>query len=87
MHLLLALARYQSLSELPVALREDPLFALHGAHLSVSVAALAQFPQRRDPAAFAALLKTVLATINGWNRLALAFRPEVGKHQPRAQAA
>jgi AhpD family alkylhydroperoxidase len=25
-------------------------------------------------------------SINGWNRLAIAFRPEVGKYQPRANA-
>jgi putative transposase len=63
MHLLLALTRYQTLSELRVALQEDPLFALHGARLSVSVAALAQIPERRGSAAFAALLETVLAKV------------------------
>jgi hypothetical protein len=26
-----------------------------------------------------------LIGINGWNRLAIAFRPEVGKYQPRAK--
>jgi hypothetical protein len=25
-------------------------------------------------------------SINGWNRLAIAFRPEVGKYQPRGKA-
>jgi Transposase DDE domain len=63
MHLLLALTRYQTLSELQAALREDPLFALHGAHLSVSVAALAQIPQRRGSGTFAVLLEHVLSKV------------------------
>jgi AhpD family alkylhydroperoxidase len=35
------------------------------------------------------LVKLTMAVIaiNGWNRLAIAFRPEVGKYQPAAQAA
>jgi AhpD family alkylhydroperoxidase len=34
------------------------------------------------------LVKLTMAviSINGWNRLAIAFRPEVGKYQPRANA-
>jgi len=34
------------------------------------------------------LVKLTMAviTINGWNRLAIAFRPEVGKYQPPAKA-
>jgi alkylhydroperoxidase family enzyme len=34
------------------------------------------------------LVKLTMAVIaiNGWNRLAIAFRPEVGKYQPRAKA-
>jgi Transposase DDE domain len=63
MHLLLALTRYQTLSELQVALREDPLFALAGARLSVSVSALAQLPDRRGSGAFHALLSHVLAKL------------------------
>ena len=33
------------------------------------------------------LVKLTMAVIaiNGWNRLAIAFRPEVGKYQPRGQ--
>jgi alkylhydroperoxidase family enzyme len=30
-------------------------------------------------------LTMALIGINGWNRLAIAFRPEVGKYQPRAK--
>jgi Transposase DDE domain len=63
MHLLLALTRYQTLSELQDALQNDPLFALHGAHLQVSVSALAQLPARRGSAAFVALLETVLTQV------------------------
>jgi hypothetical protein len=63
MHLLLALTRYQTLSELRDALQNDPLFALHGAHLQVSVSALAQLPARRGSSAFAALLETVLTEV------------------------
>jgi hypothetical protein len=32
-------------------------------------------------------LTMALIAINGWNRLAIAFRPEVGKYPPRAKAA
>ena len=34
------------------------------------------------------LVKLTVAVIaaNGWNRLAIAFRPEVGKYQPRGKA-
>ena len=34
------------------------------------------------------LVKLTMAVIaiNGWNRLAIAFRPEVGKYQPRGKA-
>jgi alkylhydroperoxidase family enzyme len=28
-------------------------------------------------------LTMVIVTINGWNRLAISFRPEVGSYQPR----
>jgi hypothetical protein len=56
MHLLLALTRYQTLHDLQAALREDPLFAVHGARLAVSVSALAQLPARRGSGAFEALL-------------------------------
>ena len=31
-------------------------------------------------------LTVVVIAINGWNRLALSFRPEVGKHQPRGNS-
>jgi Transposase DDE domain len=63
MHLLLALTRYQTLSELQVALRDDPLFALAGARLEVSVSALAQLPDRRGSGAFQTLLSHVLAKL------------------------
>ncbi len=35
------------------------------------------------------LVKLTMAVIaiNGWNRLSIAFRPEVGKYQPAAKAA
>jgi AhpD family alkylhydroperoxidase len=44
-------------------------------------AASAQFSEEE-------LVKLTMAiiAINGWNRLAIAFRPEVGKYQPRASA-
>jgi hypothetical protein len=44
-------------------------------------AARAQFSEEE-------LVKLTMAVIaiNGWNRLAIAFRPEVGKYQPRAKA-
>ncbi len=44
-------------------------------------AARAQFSEEE-------LVKLTMAviSINGWNRLAIAFRPEVGKYQPRAKA-
>ena len=32
-------------------------------------------------------LSLAVVAINGWNRLAIAFRPEVGKYQPRGKAA
>jgi AhpD family alkylhydroperoxidase len=43
-------------------------------------AARAQFSEEE-------LVKLTMAilAINGWNRLAIAFRPEVGKYQPRAK--
>jgi hypothetical protein len=63
MHLLLALTRYQTLSELQDALAHDPLFARHGAHLVVSVSALSQLPARRGSGAFAVLLDAVLAQV------------------------
>lgn len=63
MHLLLALTRYETLSELQVALRDDPLFALAGARLSVSVSALAQLPAQRGSGAFEALVAHVLAQL------------------------
>ena len=31
-------------------------------------------------------LTVAVIAINGWNRLAIAFRPEVGKYQPRGKA-
>ena len=31
-------------------------------------------------------LTVVVIAINGWNRLAISFRPEVGKYQPRGKA-
>ena len=60
MHLLLSLTRYTTLSELQRALSEDPLFALHGAWMQVSVSALAQLPERRGSAAFEELCSQVL---------------------------
>src|SRR5258707_1374584 len=44
-------------------------------------AARAQFSEEE-------LVKLTMAVIaiNGWNRLAIAFRPEVGKHQSRGKA-
>ena len=44
-------------------------------------AARAQFSEEE-------LVKLTMAVIaiNGWNRLAIAFRPEVGKYQPRGKA-
>jgi AhpD family alkylhydroperoxidase len=44
-------------------------------------AARAQF----DEGELVKLTMAVIA-INGWNRLAIAFRPEVGKYQPRGKA-
>lgn len=32
-------------------------------------------------------LTMVVVTINGWNRVAISFRPEVGSYQPRAATA
>jgi hypothetical protein len=29
---------------------------------------------------------TTAITINDWNRLTIAFRPEIGRHQPHTQA-
>jgi hypothetical protein len=63
MHLLLALTRYRTLHDLQAALQEDPLFAVHGAHLEVSVSALAQLPARRGSGAFEALLPPVLEQV------------------------
>ena len=44
-------------------------------------AARAQFSEEE-------LVKLTMAviSINGWNRRSIAFRPEVGKYQPRAKA-
>ena len=44
-------------------------------------AARAQFSEEE----FVKLTMAVIA-INGWNRLAIAFRPEAGNYQPRAKA-
>jgi len=63
MHLLLALTRHQTLGDLQAALREDPLFALHGAHLEVSVSGLAQVPARRGSGPFLALLDHLLPQV------------------------
>jgi hypothetical protein len=63
MQLLLALTRYQTLSELQVAMGHDPLFRLHGANLEVSVSALAQVPTRRGSGPFQALLTHVFAQV------------------------
>jgi Transposase DDE domain len=60
MHLLLALTRYSTLSELQDALDKDPLFARFGARMEVSVSALAQVPERRGSGAFVALLEQLL---------------------------
>jgi hypothetical protein len=64
MHLLLALTRYSTLSELQDALRDDPLFARFGARLEVSVSALAQIPERRGSGAFVELLEQLLAQVS-----------------------
>ena len=63
MQLLLALTRYATLTELRAAMQQDPLFALHGARLEVSVSGLAQVPARRGSAPFAALLEQVLPRV------------------------
>lgn len=63
MQLLLALTRYQTLSEVQAAMRDDPLFARHGARLEVSVSGLAQAPARRGSGPFTALLATLLPQV------------------------
>jgi hypothetical protein len=63
MHLLLSLTRYESLHQLQEAMQTDPLFALHGAHLEVSVAALSRVPQQRGSGAFEELLAMVLDAV------------------------
>lgn len=57
MHLMLALSRYETLHEVQQAMRDDPLFRLHGANLEVSVSALSQVPERRGSGAFEELLQ------------------------------
>ncbi len=60
MHLLLSLTRYETLNQLQEAMQEDPLFALHGARMEVSVSALARVPKQRGSGAFEELLAVVL---------------------------
>lgn len=63
MQLLLALTRYQTLTELQAAMQQDPLFARHGARLEVSVSGLAQIPSRRGSGPFHELLAHVLPLV------------------------
>lgn len=63
MQLLLALTRYQTLSELQEALRRDPLFQRLGARMDVSVSALAQVPGQRGSAVFEEVLDHVLPLV------------------------
>src|SRR5262249_37934436 len=51
------------LNQLQEAMAEDPLFALHGARLEVSVSALARVPTQRGSGAFEELLAVVLDTV------------------------
>jgi IS5 family transposase len=63
MHLLLSLTRYETLHQLQEAMAEDPLFALHGARMEVSVSALARVPKQRGSGAFEELLAVVLDAV------------------------